>query len=49
MPGNRAEAAMTVLVETVSDDGREMTGHWISWNADGRVIAEGFRHFTRRP
>lgn len=49
MPGNRQDAAMTVLIETISDDGNDMHGKWTSWNADGKVIAEGFRHFTRRP
>ena len=49
MPGNRPDAAMTVLIETISEDGNDMFGKWTSWNADGKVIAEGSRHFMRRP
>jgi hypothetical protein len=47
-PGNRQQAAMTVLIEAISEDGNDMMGNWTSWNADGKVLAEGFRHFTRR-
>jgi hypothetical protein len=49
VPGNMPRAASTTLVETVSDDGMTLTGAWTSFDAGGKVIGRGSRHFTRRP
>jgi hypothetical protein len=49
VPGNMPRAASTTLVETVSEDGNTLIGAWTSFDASGKVIGQGARHFSRRP
>jgi hypothetical protein len=44
---SKTEASAT-LVETVSGDGNELTGIGTYMDADGKVVREVRRHFTRR-
>jgi hypothetical protein len=46
-PDSKTEATAT-LVETVSEDGNELTGNAIYRNANGEFVREVRRHFTRR-